>query len=480
MDRFINRHFSRKEFLALLGAGAGGMLLGRVEPFFSGLSAASAGSTDPVLVQVILDGGPDFRHLIVPRPSQNTSDYGYHYWKYRAGVHGVGSANYTQWQNRYSQDYTEVSSHLNNNPPFGILKAAGWLIDQYNKGNVAFVSNVKHSDSRDHARSLLVYQSGDYDAPAYMSNINGWGGKLLGQLGTGANAISLTSQVLPFIQKDPAKIISFSNADDFGIYIPESTDMVRTNGQVATTASVSMYRALKSYYEAKGDPGGPYSKIYNHYVRWKELTASVKNRIAANPAPDAVQSLGSSGTPLNDRGFGRQVENLYRAYLCSDLLGMRVAALRYGGWDTHKWQQREIENRLEDMFGTGMAFDVLYSHMDALGHTVLSFGGDFGRQLRANGASSTDHGNGNYAILIGGRVNGGVYGEMWPAREIQADGSGKIPMEQFHQGIVGRNNFYDAYQSVVTWMGGTPSSVFAHGASSDLETGYGNLSTIVS
>lgn len=47
--------------------------------------------------------------------------------------------------------------------------------------------------------------------------------------------------------------------------------------------------------------------------------------------------------------------------------------------------------------------------------------------LRANGDCGADHGRGNYSIPAGRGVNGGVYGEMFPASEIS--------------GIAGRTRF---------------------------------------
>ena len=38
---------------------------------------------------------------------------------------------------------------------------------------------------------------------------------------------------------------------------------------------------------------------------------------------------------------------------------------------------------------------------------------EFGRRLRENDDSGTDHGHGNVMLVLGGQVNGGVHG-VWP------------------------------------------------------------------
>ncbi len=62
---------------------------------------------------------------------------------------------------------------------------------------------------------------------------------------------------------------------------------------------------------------------------------------------------------------------------------------------------------------------------------------DFGRQLKANGDFGTDHGSGNYMILVGHGVNGGTYGEMFPESEITG-GVGPTRYDQQGSDIEGR------------------------------------------
>jgi uncharacterized protein (DUF1501 family) len=149
--------------------------------------------------------------------------------------------------------------------------------------------------------------------------------------------------------------------------------------------------------------------------------------------------------------------------------------MHYGGWDTHKFQQDEIEPKYADLFGANMSLDTLFQNLTgAFNNTVVSISGEFGRQLRANGANSTDHGNGNTIILLGGSVTGGVYGEMFPASEISR-------YDSFHEGIDGRTDFYSVYQSLITKMDSSAAhaNIFSYAGTPTAESGYGNFASII-
>lgn len=82
-------------------------------------------------------------------------------------------------------------------------------------------------------------------------------------------------------------------------------------------------------------------------------------------------------------------------------------------------------------------------------NTVYVFSSDFGRQLKANGDRGTDHGRGNYMILIGDSVKGGVYGEMFPASEITGD---PAPYDTQGADIKGLTSFERVLAEVCDWV----------------------------
>jgi uncharacterized protein (DUF1501 family) len=94
--------------------------------------------------------------------------------------------------------------------------------------------------------------------------------------------------------------------------------------------------------------------------------------------------------------------------------GPRLATLELSGWDTHVQQGTEggrLANNL-DLLARG-----IQAMKDKLGpawsKTTVVMLTEFGRTARPNGTGGTDHGTGTVALMAGGAVKGGVYGQ-WP------------------------------------------------------------------
>lgn len=111
--------------------------------------------------------------------------------------------------------------------------------------------------------------------------------------------------------------------------------------------------------------------------------------------------------------FGQSLATL--GQLIKSDLGVEVAAVDLGGWDTHQAQgggDGQMARLLEE-FAQGLA--AFYADMyDRMNHITLVTMSEFGRRARENSSNGTDHGHGNVMFVMGGNVNGGrVYGE-WP------------------------------------------------------------------
>jgi len=93
-------------------------------------------------------------------------------------------------------------------------------------------------------------------------------------------------------------------------------------------------------------------------------------------------------------------------------VGLRVAFVSAGGWDTHAGQPGELSRRLA---GLGGALAAFWKELGPRADDVLLVAAtEFGRTARQNGSLGTDHGHGSIALALGGRVAGGkVYGR-WP------------------------------------------------------------------
>ncbi|HEU5262775.1 MAG TPA: DUF1501 domain-containing protein [Gemmatimonadales bacterium] len=111
--------------------------------------------------------------------------------------------------------------------------------------------------------------------------------------------------------------------------------------------------------------------------------------------------------------FGRAL--LQIAQLIKANVGLRVAFADVTGWDTHVNQgasEGQLATRLSE-FGQALA---AFAH--DLGETmrdvVVLTMSEFGRTVRENGNSGTDHGHATAMLVMGGPVNGGRVLGRWP------------------------------------------------------------------
>jgi uncharacterized protein (DUF1501 family) len=126
-----------------------------------------------------------------------------------------------------------------------------------------------------------------------------------------------------------------------------------------------------------------------------------------------------NGAQYPSGSFGDQLKAL--AQLIKLNVGMRVATIDLGGWDTHENQGDNAGGYLADLLNrlaSGLA--AFYTDLDGAGSANYTsrlnvvVQSEFGRRLKENFSHGTDHGHGSVMLVLGGGVNGGqVYGS-WP------------------------------------------------------------------
>ncbi|MBP9886667.1 MAG: hypothetical protein KBF93_10255, partial [Leptospiraceae bacterium] len=82
---------TRKEFLKYAALVTAGMSLSDKLRITASLEAASLAPHGRTLINVLLEGGPDFLHLFVPKPDSTTTSYGYKYWHNRTQTTSRGT-----------------------------------------------------------------------------------------------------------------------------------------------------------------------------------------------------------------------------------------------------------------------------------------------------------------------------------------------------------------------------------------------------
>lgn len=472
------RQFLQSSLYASLVYGAGAL------PKFINESAAAfvpLGSKK-VLLNVMLGGGPDLRHFIVPAYSANSSDFGYHYWRNRTRAHGI--ANSPSAMQAYWNENFDHRAH--NGVNFGIAKSCAWFTEMWDAGNVAIVCNAYGIESRAHDHATLVLNQGNRTSLSGQLNRSGWGGRLA--VAANGNAIGLTNIPSRFCfgpngnninEVNNSNLVSVSDSRNIGFHEFDRTRNARweSRSDQAARASKSYYKTLQNELPANSI----YQRFLEHESKLRLFGSLIQDRLTSVPIPARIQALYDSDVPginneqplLSNRYFGRQIRNAFDTLASHDLLDASVASLHYGDWDSHADQAEQINDNLEDLFGTDRALSALWQALEVDAgvdvnreNLVISMAGEFGRQLRDNGGNGTDHGEGNMMFLFGEKVTGGIYGSLFPGSEIDRIQDTSINTPD----IVGLTQIDHHFGEICNWVqSNSASTVFPDRASAAIE-----------
>jgi uncharacterized protein (DUF1501 family) len=115
--------------------------------------------------------------------------------------------------------------------------------------------------------------------------------------------------------------------------------------------------------------------------------------------------------------FGRAL--LQIAQLIKADVGLEIAFADSGGWDTHVNQgssEGQLAARLREL-GLGLAA-FARDLGERMRNVVVLTMSEFGRTIRENGNSGTDHGHATAMLALGGPVNGGKVLGRWPGLDL--------------------------------------------------------------
>ena len=169
-----------------------------------------------------------------------------------------------------------------------------------------------------------------------------------------------------------------------------------------------------------------------------------------------VVALGSEAEEVGDAyprgGYGQGLRDVAR--LIKAGVGLRVACLDLGGWDTHFFQGSStgLQAGRIDELSKGLA-----AFQDDLGrcreHVVVVVMTEFGRRAHENASLGTDHGRGSVMLVLGDGLRGGKVHGRWPGLSEQAlEGPGDLAVTTDYRAVLAE---------VLTRVSGAPpASVF--------------------
>lgn len=126
----------------------------------------------------------------------------------------------------------------------------------------------------------------------------------------------------------------------------------------------------------------------------------------------------SKGVEYPEGDFAESLKTIAR--FVKQGLGLRVATVDLGGWDTHQWQGDGGKGYLAELLkqlGAGLAAfyrDLEHDRDNYARRLTVVVMSEFGRRLNQNASGGTDHGHGSAMLVLGGAVNGGKLYGKWP------------------------------------------------------------------
>ncbi len=272
---------------------------------------------------------------------------------------------------------------------FRLHHAAPGLHELYKSGHLAFIHAAGLTTAtRSHFVAIDMIERGVPDLAALGRTPQGWA----------ARQFSRQAAMIPSLSASAALSGEFAGWDA-SLSVPDlSGGFGAPGGPQADAVLTNLYA------QAPGDMGAAGRKALGaiHAID-QRLPRDAQGKLAAyDSAPSsAYQPAGDFARPL------RVVAQLAKLEL-----GLSVATVDLGGWDTHEYQAGRYKPLVEKLSAGLAAFynDLAPLH-DRLTIIVMS---EFGRRLRSNRSGGTDHGRGAIMAALGGGVDGGRILGPWP------------------------------------------------------------------
>ena len=167
------------------------------------------------------------------------------------------------------------------------------------------------------------------------------------------------------------------------------------------------------------------------------VAAQATVTLQALNAAQKIASGAQTTVPYPGGGFGSALRDVAR--LIKAQVGIRVATVDLGGWDTHSAQGKVDNGQIKDHL-TEVAAGLAAFATDlgpALADVNVATVTEFGRRLIENGNGGTDHGHGGVMLLLGGGLNGGQVHGRWPGLDPSALNQGDVAGVNDYRNVMG-------------------------------------------
>ena len=354
-------------------------------------SAPAAGATKDVLILVSLRGGWDSMNAFVPAFEAN-------YYKFRPNVAIPQGA------------LTPLSNG------FGMHPALAPLRPFWQRKQMAVVQAVSTPDKTlSHFEAMDTVERGVGNGQG-----DGWLNRVLqARADKGVFSAVQIGSSLPTSLSGPAPALAMDGIDSFGL---GGLDYIRAEST----------RALRTMYAGYAHP----------------MAGQVHDTLAALDTTTRLQK--TEYTSAVDYPGGYFADRLKEvARLIKANIGLSIATLDVGGWDTHSGQggvNGDFADNLAGLSGGLAAF--LTDIGPKIADVSVAVISEFGRTLHGNDNNGTDHGRGQAMLLLGGGLNGGRVYAKWP---------GLNPRDGYDNSLMGTTDYRSVLGELLTRRAGVTS-----------------------
>jgi uncharacterized protein (DUF1501 family) len=364
------RVFVRAGGLALVSLGLDPLFLARAAFASSRRLPPLTAADRPILVCLFQRGAVDGLNMIVPH----------------------GESLYYRERPRIAipaKDVIDLDGHFGLHPSLAPLKSL------WDNKSLAVLHAIGSPDStRSHFDAQDYMESG---TPGLKATSDGWLNRYCSHdrehADTPFRAVAFGPQ-LPRILAGSAPSLAIDDLQAFGLRVPQDATRDR------------LTRAFEELYDGAGT-GLLASSSREGFDAIQMLKRADPTQY--RPAGDIQYPPGRLGRTL------LQIAQLIKANV-----GLEIAFADCTGWDTHVNQgssEGQLSARLREL---GLALSAFTGDLgDRMRNVVVLTMSEFGRTIRENGNSGTDHGHATAMLVAGGPVNGGRVLGRWPGLELE-------------------------------------------------------------
>ncbi len=361
---------------------------------------------------------------------------------------------------------TLIDQDPNTQATLAIHPGLAGLKSLYDLGKVAVVQGCGYPDyNLSHDESRNIWSSGD-PSGMYLDG-SGWLGRHLqapttGYTGADVPAISIANRVTGELANNLTSVLAIQNVLEFDFPFDGYS-----SGDVAKKALA--YQALHS--NANGSGQSTLQYIGNTGLATYQVSQNypaLHTYYQANrPAPiqQAYDNVGRS-LALDLREVAKVItgvnQNVLTGGTAFPAVSARFFQVSNGGFDTHADQggadpDGQHFSLLAEIGDSILAF---YNDMDDLGIAdkilILTYS-EFSRRVQQN-ENGTDHGSQGPMFIVGGSVNGGVYGNHPNLDDVDDEGNTKYSQDVLND--FRSTDFRDVYGTIMKhWLNMDPSAI---------------------